>query len=134
MWRAKSAVLSDAITFAFGFDGYTLHGQVYLSSEIPFFIDINDPKGLLDIKQHSQNGLYNLEISLEKPAFHQLFNEQNAQINPKYLTMVHLSTIKTWQDYADRMKQKYDKVLNQKLPQHLRERKLHILYLKNAKP
>ncbi len=107
--------------FIYGLDGLWTNSNIQLSSEIPFFIHINDPQGILNIKQYSDNNLYHLEINQKKSIFTQLFNETNARINPKYLTIVHLSTIKTWKEFAARMKPLYLNILQQQLPSSYKE-------------
>ena len=103
-------------SFIYGSEGISSNSKVQLTSEIPFFIHINDPKKVLDVKQFTHNDLYHLEIQQIKPVYTQIFNEANSNINPKYFTIVHLSTIKTWQEFAKRLKPPYFKVLDQKLP------------------
>jgi len=103
-------------TFGYGFDGIWINSEVYVASELPFFIDINDPTGSLDVKQYKTGDMHHLDIKLTKKVFTQIFDENNAQINPKNLTLIHLSTIKSWEEYANKMKPDYTRVLNQKLP------------------
>lgn len=107
--------------FYYGGDGIWLDSNVSIVSEIPFFIDINDPHGVLDVKQYSQNNLYNLDLKLTKPIFSQIFNETNAQIDPKHLTYVHLSTIKSWSDFAQKTRTDYTDILKQPLPELYQE-------------
>lgn len=102
--------------FDFGLEGVGTNINIYLSSELPFYININDPSAALDIKQYQKASQYFLQIKQKKPLFTKVINEADAKINPVAITSVHLSTIKTWQSFGERLQQPYTKVVRQRLP------------------
>lgn len=86
-----------------------------IDSEIPLYIIINDPKNVLQVKESKLNKNYNINIRLTKPVCDLVVNE-NGVSNYKQITWLSISSENNWLNFAKQMAQKYERVIEEKLP------------------
>lgn len=101
-----------------GSGGCWNQGNVNINSKIPLYMEFNDPYNSLEIKQSKNNQSYNIKISLNKKICSEaVYNSEIGNINENKYTWVTLSGIENWNDYAKQVAVKYEKVINQPLPE-----------------
>ncbi len=89
-----------------------------IASKLPLYIEVNDPDNVLQITQEHKNGLYNFDIKLKKPICRTGAEaSETGIINSHKYTWVTISSLKTWNEYAKALAQKFDEVINQPLPE-----------------
>ena len=106
----------------YGLDGYWKKSFVKLESELPLNIKVNDPEKVLKITKDKEENFHNLTINLLNPIYKQTTNEPRySVINPKHETWVSISSLNSWNELATKLSEGYIKVLNQPLPNILKE-------------
>lgn len=103
-----------SMEFIYGFE-YLKAAKVQIASEIPLFIQQNDPEHFLTLQQ-TKSHLYQVDISLKKPVLKFPIDENFVAANGKVLPWVTLSTVQTWPLYGNFFAKRYDAVTNQPLP------------------
>ena len=91
------------------------NSEANINSKIPLYINVNNPKNALEIKETKKNGLYSLKITTKKPIFDAVISE-TGMLNPDQGHYVQLSSIKDWGKLTDKIAPNYENVINQKLP------------------
>ncbi len=120
-YKCKKAILDKFYSSRVYFGGHYYHKNVIkLHSKLPLHIQVNDPKNVLNIEQHKDKTLHHLTITLTKPVYNRIVSEPtNSVVNPKHDTWVAISTLTDWHDFAKKLSEGYEKVLNQALPELL---------------
>lgn len=95
--------------------------NINIVSEIPLYLQINDPNAILEVKQSHTNGLYNIDIRLIKPIYEQVIHENNAVLINNKVTFVKISSFKSYEQFANNLRPDYLKVLQQRLPKAYQE-------------
>ncbi|MCF8462613.1 MAG: DUF3857 domain-containing protein [Rickettsiaceae bacterium] len=114
--RTLKPVLANNFFINFFYNAYTKNYEVNMQSKIPLYINVNNPKNALVVKETTKDGVYSLQIKNKKPIFDVVLNESGT-LNPNFTHWVEVSSVKEWGDLAKKFAPKYESVINQKLPQ-----------------
>ena len=101
--------------FSYAYIYMEKNSEVNINSKIPLYINVNNPKNALEVKETKKNGLFTLKITNKKPIFDTVINE-NGTLNTDQGHYVQISSIKDWKELANKIAPKYENVINQKLP------------------
>jgi len=106
--------------FTFGHPFYTNSASVYVTSELPLYLSINDPEKRLNIKQSikkiKHKTLYCIEIHQKKPIYKNIIAEDKIHFNLKDIPLVGIAAMPTKSHYAKTAAIEYTKIKNQALP------------------
>ena len=105
--------------FYFGLGGYVKDDKITLSSEIPLYMRVNDPRNILNIQKDKGGDklLHKITINIKRPFISDTINEiGQGLVNEKYLIWVNVSSDNNWSTIGNKLGIKYDEVINQKLP------------------
>jgi hypothetical protein len=101
-----------------GYNGCWNKGHINITSKIPLYMEINDPYSSLDIQQTHKDDQNKIAIDLKKKICSEIiYNSEIGSISENKYTWVSLSSIENRSDYAKQVAIKYEKVINQPLPQ-----------------
>jgi hypothetical protein len=103
--------------FVYGAGSYWVTSKVTVTSEQPFFLEINDKEHYLDIKQSNDKKQHTIEINLLRPVYKQIVDEASYAFNPDKFPAVNLSTINNWKVFGNLIAEDYTKKLAQPLPE-----------------
>lgn len=95
---------------------YSKESNIHVKSELPLYINKNDPDNYLKIVQSKDKKLYTLDIKLQKPIYICIVDEKHNQLNPKKYPWVFMSSSNSWDAYATKMSKDYLAVQSQQLP------------------
>ncbi len=102
--------------YIYGADAYEKNSKVHVSSEIPFFVEVNDPEKVLTITEKQPNKQYEMDIILTKPIIKVAIDEQNMSLDGKLLPWVTISTLDQWSKLGSTLVPQYEEKINQTLP------------------
>ena len=89
-----------------------------ITSQLPLYLEINDPSGALQVIQDKKEALHTLDIKLTKPICAEIASaSETGEINLSKYTWFTVSSLKNWQDFAKQTAVKYEKVINQPIPE-----------------
>ena len=104
----------------FGIQGVWQESNIDVESELPLYLEINDPwQALTMTTKNKQEDLYKkFQIKLNKKNFivSTLHEPEESALSDKKLTWVAFSSKKDWLSYAREMAPAYEKVRSQPLP------------------
>ena len=104
--------------FYVGQGGYWQAASLTLDSQIPLYIEVNDPRHVLKIEKENNKTpeqVTHATIKLIKPVCNQVIDESGI-VNDKHLTWISVSTVNNRPDLAKRLSNNYEKVISQPLP------------------
>ena len=89
-----------------------------ISSQLPLYIDVNNPDKVLKITEDKKDDIYNLDIQLAKPVCLDVAGgSEVGSINGAKYPYVAVSSLNNWQEYAKQSSVDYNRVINQPLPE-----------------
>ncbi|MGB4192225.1 MAG: DUF3857 domain-containing protein [Rickettsiales bacterium] len=105
----------------FGFNEWLSNLNIKIKSEIPLYLQINNPENALKIKKDGEIKFNNLEITLNKEIYNQLISEpQNSITNFDTITFISISSLNNWKDLSVAIaNQNFNKIYSQNLPKEL---------------
>lgn len=107
-------------TWSFGHNAYTKLATIHITSELPLYIEKNDPYNLIEVcqktKRINNKNLYFIDIKQNKPVIHGIIDEENCILNPKDVTYICVSSLKNWSQFGNILVQDYEKIKKEKLP------------------
>ena len=110
-----------ATDFIYGADSYWKQSRVEVVSELPFFLQVNDPEQYISIKQRKKGALYTLTMRLKRPVIKIPVNEQYVARNGKILPWISISTLQEWPELGATLAPKYEEIINEPLPAIMQE-------------
>ncbi|PLX30210.1 MAG: hypothetical protein C0582_01500 [Alphaproteobacteria bacterium] len=108
-----------SFSLSFGEIGIWEHCVVNIKTEMPLYVDINDPHHILETSYvNPEQSMKGFSIHLKNKDFTSLkVNEpQGSLTNPKKLTWVDVSSEKIWNRFSGKLLPGYQSVMNQKHP------------------
>jgi len=94
------------------------HAHLKITSQLPLYPEVNDPNKALNIKQENRNGLHHLDMNLTKPICEEVVDgSEIGSINDNKYTWMLVSSLDSWKDFAKQTAVRYEKVINQPLPE-----------------
>ncbi len=90
--------------------------HVQIRSQIPLYVDANNPGNYLSVKNGRAGKDYTLRLDLRKPIYIAIADEQSQLINPLKYPYVFVATNNSWPKFAQQFADPYIKVLKQPLP------------------
>lgn len=110
----------DSRFFTFGNQFYAHSASIYVTSELPLFISINDPDKILNIKKSTKKEknktLYCLVIHQHKPIYKDIIDEDKIYFNLKYVPIVSIVAAPTLAHFEKVVAMGYEQIKNQRLP------------------
>lgn len=89
-----------------------------ITSVLPLYIEVNDPDNVIEVQQTQKDGMHILDLKLKNAICRSTApGSEEGFLSDRKLPWVHVSTFKTWAEYGKQYEEKYEKVINQKLPQ-----------------
>jgi len=85
-----------------------------ITSERPLYFKTNDPEQLLNFTEAQVNGKHEVSISLRKPVYKRILDEEYAYLDPNKLSWIEISTLKKWPELVE--VSEYEKILTAPLP------------------
>tara|TARA_B000000565_G_scaffold255889_2_gene238768 strand:+ start:935 stop:2803 length:1869 start_codon:yes stop_codon:yes gene_type:complete len=124
--EVSEAILPNFASFdlRFGEGALWNHGVVNIQTEIPLYMQVNDPFDVIKTTYTtSEKSLSGFSISLAKSNFTTLtVNEpEGSLLNPTKQTWVDISSLSDWNVFSERMRPGYFDVASQPLPQILQK-------------
>lgn len=95
---------------------YMEHDTVHIKSALPLYVNSNDSDKYLSISMGKLKDIYTLDITLQKPIFVSISDENGSLINPSVYPWVYISTSNNWLEFLQKFDEPYLKVLKQPLP------------------
>ena len=106
-----------AENFFIGTHNWLKHQCITINSALPLKYLVNDPYGVLDVQVDNKAEAKTIKICTNKPFTNAVIDEVGAgAIDPKKLTWVSVSSIGHWKDIAHYFAPKYNKIIDQPLP------------------
>jgi hypothetical protein len=88
-----------------------------LKSEVPLYINYNDPDNYLDIKKSKAGKLNTITVTLKKPVFIKIADEHHNLISPQKSAWIFVTTNDNWDDFANKIADPFMQVMQQPLPE-----------------
>jgi Domain of Unknown Function with PDB structure (DUF3857)/Transglutaminase-like superfamily len=105
---------SDEIFF--GTDVYERSAETRISSRLPLYLEVNDPKHVLEVTQTHHGDRHQIKISLKAPIFSKAVDEPDAYLSPRDQTSVVVSSSQDYLFLARAVAEAYEQVLSSPLP------------------
>lgn len=110
----------DFYSNSFGFGGdYQKKGKVTVRSEVPLFIEINNPENSLKVSKSevkSDPYPYRLSLQLNHPVLKSVVDEADPFLHPKLYPFVDVATSESWSDVSKSVLKDYEDIINASLP------------------
>lgn len=103
--------------FYFGEDYYEKNALVVIRSEKPLYLEKNDPRQQLEVKQERAQDWHVTTIKLTSPSYVRAVDETNISINPQDLPWVAVSTEQDYGRMAEVLAPAYEEVMSKPLPE-----------------
>lgn len=111
------AEIPDFFEYMFDFSKYYfLESNIHIKSELPLYLQENDPDKYFSITKNNKDKEYSLDIKLLKPIYIDIVDEKSDAINPKKYPWVFVTTSDSWDMFSNKLAVDYLKVTDQKLP------------------
>lgn len=95
---------------------YMQNSSISVQSELPLYINSNDPDNYLKIKQGTEGKLHVLEITLSKPIYIDVVDERQSNFDLQHFPWVFVASKDNWQQFGAQVAKPYLKVMQQPLP------------------
>lgn len=109
----------------FPYYSYVKSSNTSIVSELPLYVEKNDPNQLIEIlqttKKENNKTLYLIDIKQKKPFIQGIIDESGAIINPKHIPCISISSMKNWSDYGKILAIDYEKIKQEPLPKLYQE-------------
>lgn len=115
----KTPAIDNAFAhnYFIGTDNWLKHQCITINSALPLKYLVNDPYKVLDVKVDNKTAAKKITICTKKPFTNGVIDEVGAgTVDPKKLTWVSVSSISDWKEIARYFAPKYNKIINQPLP------------------
>lgn len=96
---------------------YIENKEIHIKSELPLYINSNNPDKYLLIKQGKVGKTYTLDVTLQKPIYINIADEKSNLINPAMYPWVYVATSDNWAWFLKNFDKPYSEVLQQPLPE-----------------
>lgn len=97
----------------FGGGEYLQSGKVHITSELPLFVQTNDPEHFLNVQKTQAGHLYKLDITLKNPILKLPIDENFTSPNGHAYPWVTISTLNAWPQFGDLFAAQYESVIRQ---------------------
>ena len=102
--------------YFFGINELEKNSTVHFHSEVPLFLEKNDPLNRLDITEEKNGRYFDLVVKLKGPIYTHVLHERNYSINEKDKTWILVSNKKSFSEVMEPLASKYEAVLASPLP------------------
>jgi transglutaminase-like putative cysteine protease len=99
-----------------GWNEWLKRGEITFRSELPLFIETNDPDGVLRVRESREDGKHVVNVRLRKPLHRRVLDEQDVYLSSKRMTWIDVSTQREWSGMAAPVLGRYEAIANAPLP------------------
>lgn len=105
-----------AMQFMYGAREPEMGGKCVLKSEKRILFSVRDREKILKIEEGKEKELFTLTITQVKPATQKLGDEKIPILSHNSFSQVQVTTLESWNEFANLMADRYEKILQQELP------------------
>lgn len=111
-------VVKDTYSWRFNFGEGSLFNktEIEFESERPLYFQLNDPQNSLQFTDLSKPPAYHYHVSLKKPIFRQILEEDHSYLPDAEKTWVAVSSAENYADMFKGLAQRYEEILAKPLP------------------
>ncbi len=99
------------LTSFLGLDEYDKNSDIQIKSEIPLFLEVNDPFKVLKVSKRKVKNKYIIDIDQTSPLFKKAIDEQG-YLGKDKLTVVSISSEKDWSEINNEFSSNFEKIIN----------------------
>jgi hypothetical protein len=119
---SSKSILQDHFAKAFFISQVVEKYDVSITSKIPLYLSLNDPNNIFAISKDKEEGFFNFNAKLKAPLLFYPVNEpQNSFAASDQYPWIVVSSMNSWKTYSDGFFPRYNEVINQPLPETLKD-------------